>query len=169
MGFTDKNITCVDCNKEFIFSTNEQEFYASKDFAHEPKRCPDCMQARKSSRNGSGGAGYQRQMNIYIGNLAYEVTEADIKQEFEAFGEVTSVSVVKDQYSGQSKGFGFVEMPKLTEGQAAITGLNGKQIKGRAVTVNVARPKGEGGSRGGGGGRGSYGGGSGGRGGSRRY
>ena len=109
-------------------------------------------------------------MNIYIGNLAYEVTEADVKQEFEAFGEVTSVSLVKDNYSGQSKGFGFVEMPKLTEGQAAITGLNGKQIKGRAVTVNGARPKGEGG--GGGGGRGSYGqrgGGSGGRGGSRRY
>jgi RNA recognition motif-containing protein len=111
-------------------------------------------------------------MNIYIGNLAYEVTDADVKQEFEAFGEVTSVSVVKDQYSGQSKGFGFVEMPKLTEGQAAITGLNGKQIKGRAVTVNGARPKGEGGSSGGGGGRSSYGqrgGGSGGRGGSRRY
>jgi cold-inducible RNA-binding protein len=119
-------------------------------------------------------------MNIYIGNLAYEVTEADLKQEFEAFGEVTSISIVKDAYSGQSKGFGFVEMPKLTEGQAAITGLNGKQIKGRAVTVNGARPKGEGRGPGGGGGGGrggkqSYGqrgGGSGfggGRGGSRRY
>jgi RNA recognition motif-containing protein len=111
-------------------------------------------------------------MNIYIGNLAYEVTEADIKSEFEAFGEVTSVSVIKDQYSGQSKGFGFVEMPKLTEGQAAITGLNGKQVKGRAVTVNGARPRGEGGSRGGGGSGGSYGqrgGGTGNRGGSRRY
>jgi len=110
-------------------------------------------------------------MNIYIGNLTYEVTEADLKQEFEAFGEVTSVTIIKDTYSGKSKGFGFVEMPKLTEGQAAITGLNGKQIKGRAVTVNGARPKGEGGNRGGGG-RGSYGsrgGGSGGRGGSRRY
>ena len=110
-------------------------------------------------------------MNIYIGNLTYEVTEADLKQEFEAFGEVTSVSIIKDTYSGKSKGFGFVEMPKLTEGQAAITGLNGKQVKGRAVTVNGARPKGEGGNRGGGG-RGSYGsrgGGSGGRGGSRRY
>jgi RNA recognition motif-containing protein len=125
-------------------------------------------------------------MNIYIGNLAYEVTEADLKTEFEAFGEVASVAIVKDAYSGQSKGFGFVEMPKLTEGQAAITGLNGKQIKGRAVTVNGARPKGEGGRGGsggggrpggGGGGRGSYGGGGGGRGGggggrgggSRRY
>jgi len=111
-------------------------------------------------------------MNIYIGNLAYEVTEADVKQEFEAFGEVSSVSIIKDQYSGQSKGFGFVEMPKLTEGQAAITGLNGKQLKGRAVTVNGARPKSEGGSRSGGAGRGSYGSrgsGPGGRGGSRRY
>jgi RNA recognition motif-containing protein len=111
-------------------------------------------------------------MNIYIGNLAYEVTEADVKQEFEAFGEVSTVSIIKDTYSGQSKGFGFVEMPKLTEGQAAITGLNGKQMKGRAVTVNGARPKGEGGSRGGGGSKGSYNqrsGGSGGRGNSRRY
>jgi RNA recognition motif-containing protein len=118
-------------------------------------------------------------MNIYVGNLSYEVTEADLKTEFEAFGEVTSVSIIKDNYSGQSKGLGFVEMPKLTEGQAAITGLNGKQIKGRAVTVNGARPKGEGGSRGGGGGGGGggrqsygqkgggYGGGRGG--GSRRY
>ncbi|RPJ55852.1 MAG: RNA-binding protein [Dehalococcoidia bacterium] len=123
-------------------------------------------------------------MNIYVGNLSYEVTEADLKTEFEAFGEVTSVTIIKDNYSGQSKGFGFVEMPKLTEGQAAITGLNSKQLKGRPITVNGARPKGEGGSRGGGGGggggRSSYGGGSrgggggygggGGRGGgSRRY
>jgi cold-inducible RNA-binding protein len=111
-------------------------------------------------------------MNIYVGNLSYEVTEADLKAEFEAFGEVSSVSIIKDTYSGQSKGFAFVEMPKLQEGQAAITGLNGKQIKGRAVTVNGARPRGEGGgggSRGGGGGggRGGYGGGRGGGGGGR--
>jgi len=115
-------------------------------------------------------------MNIYVGNLSYEVTEADLKQEFEAFGEVSSITIIKDTYSGQSKGFGFVEMPKLSEGQAAINGLNGKQIKGRPVTVNGARPRGEsGGHRGGGGGggrsshgqRGGYGGG--GRGGQRRY
>lgn len=85
-------------------------------------------------------------MNIYIGNLSYEVTESDVKQQFEAFGEVTSVSIIKDTYSGKSKGFGFVDMPKLSEGQAAITGLNGKQIKGRAVTVNGARQRGEAGS-----------------------
>ena len=119
-------------------------------------------------------------MNIYVGNLAYEVSESDIRTEFEAFGEVTSVAIIKDNYSGQSKGFGFVEMPKLQEGQAAITGLNGKKLKERAITVNGARPRGEGGSSGGrsggGGGRSSYGsggggrgGGGGGRGGPRRY
>ena len=119
-------------------------------------------------------------MNIYVGNLAYEVTESDIRTEFEAFGEVTSVAIIKDNYSGQSKGFGFVEMPKLQEGQAAITGLNGKKLKERAITVNGARPRGEGGGGGGrgggGGGRSSYGsggggrgGGGGGRGGPRRY
>jgi len=122
-------------------------------------------------------------MNIYVGNLAYEVTESDIRTEFEAFGEVTSVAIIKDNYSGQSKGFGFVEMPKLQEGQAAITGLNGKKLKERAITVNGARPRGEGGGGGGrsggggGGGRsggkssfgGRSGGGGGGRGGPRRY
>ncbi|MFA5066150.1 MAG: RNA-binding protein [Dehalococcoidia bacterium] len=120
-------------------------------------------------------------MNIYVGNLAYEVTEGDIRTEFEAFGEVSSVAIIKDNYSGQSKGFGFVEMPKLQEGQAAIAGLNGKKLKERAITVNGARPRGEGGGgggrsggRGGGGGggrssfgqRGGYGGG---RGGQKRY
>ena len=62
MGFTDKRVTCADCNKEFVFSATEQEFYASKGFTNEPKRCPDCRQARKSSRNESGGMGHQRQM-----------------------------------------------------------------------------------------------------------
>jgi len=110
------------------------------------------------------------------------VTEGDIRTEFEAFGEVTSVAIIKDNYSGQSKGFGFVEMPKLQEGQAAITGLNGKKLKERAITVNGARPRGEGGGGGGGGRssggrggkssfgpRGGGGGGGGGRGGPRRY
>jgi len=115
-------------------------------------------------------------MNIYVGNLAYEVTEGDIRTEFEAFGEVTSVAIIKDNYSGQSKGFGFVEMPKLQEGQAAIAGLNGKKLKERAITVNGARPRGEGGGgggrSGGRGGKSSYGqrgGSGGGRGGPRRY
>jgi len=111
-------------------------------------------------------------MNIYIGNLAYDVTEEELRKEFEAFGEVSSVNVIKDSYSGQSKGFAFVEMPKLQEGQAAITGLNGKKIKERTITVNGARSRGEGGRGGGRGNRPSYGhrgggGGGGGRGGGR--
>ncbi|OGO61409.1 MAG: RNA-binding protein [Chloroflexi bacterium RBG_19FT_COMBO_48_23] len=120
-------------------------------------------------------------MNIYVGNLAYEVTEEELREEFTAFGEVSSVSVIKDKYSGQSKGFAFVEMPTLSQGQAAITGLNGKMLQNRAISVSGARPRsdsrGGGSYSGGGGGRGgSYGGGGGGRsggrgggGGGRRY
>ncbi|MBN2463872.1 MAG: RNA-binding protein [Dehalococcoidia bacterium] len=113
------------------------------------------------------------QLNIYVGNLAYEVTEEELREEFAAFGEVASASIIKDKYSGQSKGFAFVEMPTLSQGQAAITGLNGKMLHNRAIAVSGARPRTD--SRGGGsyGGRGgSYGGGrggySGGRGGSGR-
>jgi RNA recognition motif-containing protein len=83
-------------------------------------------------------------MNIYIGNLSYEVTEEDLKQAFEAFGQVESVSIIKDKYSGQSKGFGFVEMPAKAEAQSAIEGLNGKELKGRTLNVNEARPRSEG-------------------------
>ena len=80
-------------------------------------------------------------MKIYTGNLSYEVTEEDLRQEFEAFGGVESVSVITDQYSGRSKGFAFVEMPSASEGQAAITGLNGKSLKERTLVVNAARPR----------------------------
>ena len=80
-------------------------------------------------------------MNIYVGNLSYEVTEEDLRQEFEAFGEVTSVNIITDKYSGRPKGFGFIEMPSQSEGQAAITGLNGKTLKERTLNVNVARPR----------------------------
>ena len=80
-------------------------------------------------------------MKIYVGNLSYEVTEEDLRQEFGAFGEVTSVSIITDKYSGRSKGFGFVEMASVSEGQAAITGLNGKMLKERTLTVNAARPR----------------------------
>jgi RNA recognition motif-containing protein len=83
-------------------------------------------------------------MNIYVGNISYDVTEADLQAAFEAFGTVASVSIIKDQYSGQSKGFGFVEMPAAAEAQAAITGLNGKALLGRTVHVNEARPRAEG-------------------------
>ncbi len=96
-------------------------------------------------------------MNIYVGNLSYKVTEEDLQQAFAAFGQVTSVSIIKDQFSNRSKGFGFVEMPVKEEAQAAIAGLNGKMMDDRALNVNEARPRAdnrrEGGSRGGGRGR----------------
>ena len=108
-------------------------------------------------------------MNIYVGNLSYDVTEEELRTEFEAYGQVSSVNIIKDKYSGQSKGFAFVEMPVLSEGQAALTGLNGKKLKDRSIAVSGARSRDD--SRGGGGGRSygnrpSYGSGGGGRGGS---
>jgi RNA recognition motif-containing protein len=95
-------------------------------------------------------------MNIYVGNLSFQASEDDVRQAFEAFGQVTSSSIVKDKFTGQSRGFAFVEMANDTEAQAAIAGLNGKDLKGRAINVNEARPRTEGG--GGGGRRGSGGG-----------
>jgi RNA recognition motif-containing protein len=86
-------------------------------------------------------------MNIYVGNLAEDVTDEDLRTFFAAQGQVASASVVKDRLSGRSRGFGFVEMPVEAEGQAAINALNGKELKGSAVTVNVARPRGEGSPR----------------------
>jgi RNA recognition motif-containing protein len=80
-------------------------------------------------------------MNIYAGNLSRDVSEADLREAFEAFGEVTSTSIIKDKYTGDSRGFGFVEMPNKTEGEKAISGLNGKELKGRTITVNEARPR----------------------------
>lgn len=85
-------------------------------------------------------------MNIYVGNISHDVTEADLRAAFEAFGAVASVNLIKDQYSGQPRGFGFVEMPSASEAQAAIAGLNGKDFMGRTLNVNVARPR-EGGGR----------------------
>jgi cold-inducible RNA-binding protein len=80
-------------------------------------------------------------MKIYVGNLAHDVTEDELEQEFVAFGEVTSVSIVTDKYTGRPRGFGFVEMAQVSEGQAAIKGLNGKMLKERTLTVNEARPR----------------------------
>lgn len=80
-------------------------------------------------------------MKIYVGNLSYEVTEQDLRQEFGAFGEVASVDIITDKSSGRSKGFGFIEMATKSEGEAAITGLNGKTIKERTIVVNEARPR----------------------------
>jgi RNA recognition motif-containing protein len=97
-------------------------------------------------------------MNIYVGNLSHDVTEDDLRQAFEAFGEVSSVNIIKDRFTGESRGFGFVEMSTKSEAEAAITGLNGQDIKGRAVNVNEARPRPQGRGPGGGGGRGGRGG-----------
>ena len=91
-------------------------------------------------------------MNIYVGNLALNVTEEDLKKVFEAFGDVESVKIIKDRYSGESRGFGFVEMPAGAEAQSAIQGLNGKELKGLMLKVNEARPQRNRERRGGGGG-----------------
>jgi len=115
---------------------------------------------------------------LYVGNLAYSVTDSALQQMFEPFGAVASAQVIMDRDTGRSKGFGFVEMGSDQEAQAAINGMNGKEFDGRSLTVNEARPKTEGGGRrgGGGGGGGGYGGGGGGGGrggygggGGRRY
>ena len=107
-------------------------------------------------------------MNIYVGNLSSELTEEELRLAFEPFGQVDSAAIIKDKYSGASKGFGFVEMASKDEGQAAIDGLNETELKGKTLNVNEARPRTEnrGGRRGFGGG-GGYGGGKGGQGGGR--
>jgi len=105
----------------------------------------------------------ERLVRIYVGNLSYQVTDEELRQAFEAFGEVSSANVIMDKFSGQSKGFGFVEMPSKSEAEAAISSLNGKELKGRALNVNEARPRPGPGGEGGGGGRGGGRGGGGGR------
>ena len=84
-------------------------------------------------------------MNIYIGNLSFETTEDQLRQTFGSFGEVISASIIADKFSGESRGFGFVEMAGKTEAAAAITGLNGQDLNGRALNVNEARPRESGG------------------------
>lgn len=108
-------------------------------------------------------------MNIFVGNLSREVTDEDLLQAFGAFGRVARVSIMRDKFSGEPRGFGFVEMEAKAEAQAAINGLNGTPLKDRNINVNEARPKtsgggsGGGGNRSGGGARGAGGGGGGGR------
>ena len=103
-------------------------------------------------------------MNLYVSNLGFHVSDDDLKNLFEAYGNVTSAKVITDRETGKSRGFGFVEMPVEDEGKKAMKGLEGKEIEGRTISVTVARPKtdnrnsfggGGGGNRGGGGGRGS--------------
>ncbi len=104
-------------------------------------------------------------MNIYVGNLPFTVSEDEVRQAFAAYGTVSSVAIIKDRETGQSRGFAFVEMPNNEEGTNAINSLNGKPLKGRALKVNEARPREESFGGGGGGGHrsGGYGGGGGGR------
>ena len=80
-------------------------------------------------------------MNVYVGNLSYDLSEEDLKSAFEVYGEVTSAKIISDRYSGRSKGFGFIEMTSDEEGKAAIEGLTGKELGGRAIVVNEARPR----------------------------
>ncbi|MCX7108919.1 MAG: RNA-binding protein [Proteobacteria bacterium] len=88
-------------------------------------------------------------MNIYVGNLSYSVTSDDLQKAFEQFGEVSTANVVTDKFTGQSKGFGFVEMTNKAQGDAAIKELDGTDLKGRSIRVNEARPRTEGSSSGG--------------------
>ena len=80
-------------------------------------------------------------MNIYVGNLSHEISEEDLQNAFSEFGKVVSVKIIKDQYSGRSKGFGFVEMPDRIEANTAIADLNNKELKGRHINVNIAKPR----------------------------
>jgi RNA recognition motif-containing protein len=89
-------------------------------------------------------------MNIYVGNLPYSVTDSDLRETFSQFGSVDTVNLITDKFSGESKGFGFVEMGNNSEADAAIKALNGSDFKGRNITVNQAKPRGERPSRGGG-------------------
>ncbi|MBP1766679.1 MAG: RNA-binding protein [Candidatus Aminicenantes bacterium] len=110
-------------------------------------------------------------MNIYVGNLSRDVAESDLKEAFQAFGEITTCNIIKDKFTGESRGFGFVEMPNKEEADKAIAGMNGKDLKGRNLTVNEARPRTDRPRTGGGfgGGRGGSRGGFGGGGGNRRF
>jgi RNA recognition motif-containing protein len=95
-------------------------------------------------------------MNIYVGNLSYNATEETVRQAFESFGQVISARIIKDKYTGQSRGFGFVEMPEQSQAQAAIKSLNGKELLGKQMSVNEARPRTDRGRSGGQGGRMDY-------------
>ena len=97
-------------------------------------------------------------MNLYVGNLSFQTSEDDLQAAFAEFGQIASVTVIRDKFSGQSRGFGFVEMPNQAEALAAISGLAGKEVGGRSITVNEARPRSDNPRRGGrdGGGRRSW-------------
>jgi len=95
-------------------------------------------------------------MNIYIGNLSYDTTEDELRQAFEEYGEVSTVNVISDKYTGKPRGFAFVEMSGKDEASAAIEGLNGRELNGREMNVNEAKPRTNSGGGNRGGGRGGY-------------
>ncbi|HWS55936.1 MAG TPA: RNA-binding protein [Pyrinomonadaceae bacterium] len=97
-------------------------------------------------------------MKLYVGNLAFQTSSSDLQELFGQAGTVESASVVEDRDTGRSRGFGFVEMSSKEEGEAAISQFNGKEVNGRSLTVNEAKPREDRGNRGGGGGRGGFGG-----------
>ena len=88
-------------------------------------------------------------MNIYVGNMSFDTTEDQIRQAFTGYGEVSTVNIITDKYSGEPRGFAFVEMSAKEEAMAAISGLNAQELNGRALNVNEAKPRAEGGNRGG--------------------
>jgi len=88
-------------------------------------------------------------VNIYIGNMSFDTTEDQLRQAFEGFGEVSTVNIITDKYSGEPRGFAFVEMPVNNEALSAISGVNGQELNGRALNVNEARPRNSGGNGGG--------------------
>jgi len=92
----------------------------------------------------------EKTMNIFVGNLSHQTAVDDLRAAFESHGKVDSANIIKDKMSGESKGFGFVEMPNQSEAEAAISNLNGRELDGRAMTVNVAKPRTEGRRSGGG-------------------
>jgi RNA recognition motif-containing protein len=107
-------------------------------------------------------------LNIYVGNLSFDTTERELESAFGSFGTVSTARIATDRDTGRARGFGFVEMPNAAEAHAAISGMNGKELQGRTLTVNEARPREERGGGGGGNRSGGYGGGGGGYGGGSR-
>lgn len=135
------------------------EYYDPFEFTLGSRKSYRVLKQGRISDHHQGFRPEEEQMNIYAGNLSYEVTEEDLKDAFSAFGQVDTVKVIKDEYSGRSKGFGFVEMQDNSSAQSAIEGLDGKELKGRAIKVNQARARTEGPRSGGGRGKGRPGGG----------
>jgi RNA recognition motif-containing protein len=126
---------------------------AAMDFRNAPAGGVFSFERRPAFWYTCGNDAKEVRMNIYVGNLSYDMSEEDLRKEFEAFGKVDSVNIIKDKFTDRSRGFAFVEMAVSEEGKAAVAAINGKEVKGRALNVSEARPKTDS-RRGGGGGGG---------------